>query len=202
MAKYWTFNLPIWSHWPLPASFHLFLSFSHYNFNNTNGKSIDGVLGIRTRNRSMVGADITTELWRPPTVVKLISLLTHRSWIGISVTRLWDFLKALCNKSSSKSSPNSWWLCGILLLLSKTAVVTLSGEIWYTFGLLLFHLVTVKMMVTYLHDEIRFGGSAVEGIPPVRKLWVWNQLRERPFNKSWMWSLLEKAVWSLITNQP
>ena len=27
---------------------------------------IDGVLGIRTRGRRMVGADETTELWRPP----------------------------------------------------------------------------------------------------------------------------------------
>ena len=29
-------------------------------------KSIDGVLEIRTRGRRMVGADKTTELWRPP----------------------------------------------------------------------------------------------------------------------------------------
>ena len=29
-------------------------------------KSIDGVLGIRTRGRRMVGADETMELWRPP----------------------------------------------------------------------------------------------------------------------------------------
>ena len=29
-------------------------------------KSIDGVLGIRTQGRRMVGADKTTELWRPP----------------------------------------------------------------------------------------------------------------------------------------
>ena len=28
-------------------------------------KSIDGVLGIQTRGRRMVGADETTELWRP-----------------------------------------------------------------------------------------------------------------------------------------
>ena len=31
-----------------------------------NGRSIDGVLGIRTRDRSMVGADKSTELWRLP----------------------------------------------------------------------------------------------------------------------------------------
>ena len=30
---------------------------------------IDGVLGIRTRGRRMVGADETTELWRPPILV-------------------------------------------------------------------------------------------------------------------------------------
>ena len=29
-------------------------------------KSVDGVLGIRTRGRMMVGADETPELWRPP----------------------------------------------------------------------------------------------------------------------------------------
>ena len=29
-------------------------------------KSVDGVLGIRTQSRRMVGADETTELWRPP----------------------------------------------------------------------------------------------------------------------------------------
>ena len=33
-------------------------------------KSIDGVLGIRTRGRRMVGPDKTTELWRPP-IIKL-----------------------------------------------------------------------------------------------------------------------------------
>ena len=27
-------------------------------------KGVDGVLGIRTRGRRMVGADVTTELWR------------------------------------------------------------------------------------------------------------------------------------------
>ena len=31
-------------------------------------KSIDAVLGIRTWGLGMVGADETTELWRPPTI--------------------------------------------------------------------------------------------------------------------------------------
>ena len=46
--------------------FCLISSFPHYSFNNTNWKSIDGVLGIRTCNRMMVGIDNTMELWRPP----------------------------------------------------------------------------------------------------------------------------------------
>ena len=35
--------------------------------------SIDGVLRIQTRSRRMVGADDTTELWRPPTSKKLFA---------------------------------------------------------------------------------------------------------------------------------
>ena len=51
---------------PIPASFCLFSFFSHYIFNNTKWKSIDGVLGIQTRGRLMEGADDTTELWQLP----------------------------------------------------------------------------------------------------------------------------------------
>ena len=39
-------------------------------------KSIDGVLGIRTRGRRMVGADETTELWRPPCFLLFVDLIT------------------------------------------------------------------------------------------------------------------------------
>ena len=46
--------------------FLLFSSFSHYNFNNTNWKSTDGVLGIRTSSCRMVGTGNTMELWWPP----------------------------------------------------------------------------------------------------------------------------------------
>ena len=66
---------------PIPASFCLFSLFSHYNFNNW--KSIDGVLGIRTRGRRMVGADETTELWRPLRLNILMSRQTYHyllSW--------------------------------------------------------------------------------------------------------------------------
>ena len=36
-------------------------------------KSIDGVLGIRTWGRRMVGADETTELWRPSKIVNFLA---------------------------------------------------------------------------------------------------------------------------------
>ena len=45
-------------------------------------KSIDGVLGIRTRGRRMEGADETTELWRPPGF-ESFALLTKKSKKGI-----------------------------------------------------------------------------------------------------------------------
>ena len=47
---------------PIPASFCLFLSFSHYNFDYTNERNVDGVLRILTRGSRMVSADETTEL--------------------------------------------------------------------------------------------------------------------------------------------
>ena len=50
---------------PIPASFVYFRSFL-VTISIQTEKSIDGVLGIRTRGRRMVGADETTELWRPP----------------------------------------------------------------------------------------------------------------------------------------
>ena len=43
-----------------------FFSNDKYSTNTINEKSIDGVLGIRTRGGRMVGADESTELWRHP----------------------------------------------------------------------------------------------------------------------------------------
>ena len=37
-------------------------------------KSIDGELGIRTRGRRMVGADETTELWRPQSLQRSLGV--------------------------------------------------------------------------------------------------------------------------------
>ena len=53
---------------PNPVSFCLFSFFSHdkYSTNTINEKSVDGVLGTRTRGGRMVGADESTELWRHP----------------------------------------------------------------------------------------------------------------------------------------
>ena len=78
---------------PIPASFCLFSSFSRYNF-NTNWKSIDGVLGIRTRGRRMVGADETTELLRPPLFAlacsRLCFLTVVKRW-GATVVKIFFF---------------------------------------------------------------------------------------------------------------
>ena len=50
----------------------VFISFfSHYKYstNTLNDKSIDGVLGTRTRGSRMVGVDQFTQLWRHPYIV-------------------------------------------------------------------------------------------------------------------------------------
>ena len=48
------------------------LSFTDHNFNYSNLKSIDGVLGIRTRGRRIEVADETTELMRQPDIRAII----------------------------------------------------------------------------------------------------------------------------------
>ena len=52
-----------------PGLFFIFVLFS-LQFLYKLKKSVDGVLGIRTRGSRMVGADETTELWRPPSIPK------------------------------------------------------------------------------------------------------------------------------------
>ena len=56
---------------PTLASFSFISSFSHHN-SITNEKSVDGVLVIRTWGCRMVGADETTELWRPLPIALLV----------------------------------------------------------------------------------------------------------------------------------
>ena len=62
------------SKWAKPGLFLFISFFSHdkYSTNLTiNDKSIDGMLGTRTRGGRMVGADKSTELWRDPQVKSL-----------------------------------------------------------------------------------------------------------------------------------
>ena len=55
---------------PIPASFFVYFHSFHITNQLQIEKSIDGVLGIRTRGRRIVGADETTELWRPPKFIE------------------------------------------------------------------------------------------------------------------------------------
>ena len=72
---------------PIPASFLFIFVLFHYNFNVTNRKSIDGLLGILTRGCRMVGSDKSAELWRHPLVeisqgrdILPYSELMHNDW--------------------------------------------------------------------------------------------------------------------------
>ena len=60
-------------------------------------KSVDGVLGTRTRGRRMVGADETTELWRPPKSLKSYRRRACNDPLrkGKSVERIIRFLQIL-----------------------------------------------------------------------------------------------------------
>ena len=60
----------------------LFVYFRHFLITITIiEKSIEGVLGIRTRGRRMVGTDETTELWRPPPLTLLLPHSKHSDWM-------------------------------------------------------------------------------------------------------------------------
>ena len=67
-----TCKLQIFNHFllkngPIPASFCFYFRYFLDTISTIQiEKSIDGVLGIRTQGRRMVGADKTAELWRPP----------------------------------------------------------------------------------------------------------------------------------------
>ena len=67
---YWVFFI---KNGPNPASFGLFSFFSpdKCSTNTINDKSVDGVLGTRTRGGRMVGADESTELYRHPMIEKI-----------------------------------------------------------------------------------------------------------------------------------
>ena len=71
-CPYWTQSKFFLKKWASPGLFFYFRSFLVTISILQIEKSIDGVLGIRTRGRRVVGADETTELWRPPTRSKVI----------------------------------------------------------------------------------------------------------------------------------
>ena len=82
--------------------FCLFLFFSSYNFNNTNWKSIDGVLGIGTRGRRMVGTDETTELWRPPEMMNVFICVIF----NLKMFQIFDFSGQSYKRSTSNITSN------------------------------------------------------------------------------------------------
>ena len=133
-----------------PASFCLFSSFSHYNFNNTSWKRIDGVLGIWTQGGSMAGSDNTAyskncyEQRIVPTGFKF-----ETSWVqNGQCNQFGRLLKVLDNHFSCISSPIIWCLFGLfwkVLLLSKKLLWLLLGQRLYKLNFVLIqHLVTLK----------------------------------------------------------
>ena len=54
---------------PIPASFCFYFCSFLITISIQIKKNVDGVLGIRTQGRRMVGVDETTELWRPPQIL-------------------------------------------------------------------------------------------------------------------------------------
>ena len=64
-----SFSFIFFKNRPISASFISFripIQMKKYNLNYINWKNVDGVHGIRTRGRRMLGTDNSTKLWRPP----------------------------------------------------------------------------------------------------------------------------------------
>ena len=84
--------------------FRLFSSFSHHKLQIE--KSVDGVFGIQTRGCRMVGADETTELWRPPSY--LVSLQkNYYCWVEALVQWLRE---DTCNQKVVSLNPGAGYL--------------------------------------------------------------------------------------------
>ena len=76
---------------PIPASFVYFRYFLDTISIIQTEKSVDGLLGIQTRGRRMVGTDDTTELWRPPKVQKILRLIPPIPILTLQVTPTLDW---------------------------------------------------------------------------------------------------------------
>ena len=80
---------------PNPGSFCLFSSFLHGTNQILIDKSIDGVLGTRTRGGRMEGVDESTELWRHP-YLYLLTLPTHANlYVRILLTYIMQKIRHL-----------------------------------------------------------------------------------------------------------
>ena len=71
---------------PIPASFLFIFVLFLLQFQYKLKKRVDGVLGIRTRGRRLVGADKTTEIWWPPWVYS--SVVEHSTASGLLIKKI------------------------------------------------------------------------------------------------------------------
>ena len=79
-------------------------------------KSIDGVLGIQTRGRRMVGADETTELWRPPQLDLLLFILPSPASFSF-IFGLFQTDVTICATNYCQKYPTSIRCCDLNSLL-------------------------------------------------------------------------------------
>ena len=76
---------------PNPASFCLFLFFSHDKYSTkftVRDKSVDGVNGTQTQGGRMVGTDESTEPWWHPKIYDLLLCYTSLLWHLLTEIRL------------------------------------------------------------------------------------------------------------------
>ena len=85
---------------PIPASFCFYFRSFLVTISIQTEKSIDGVLGIQTRGRRMVGADETTELWRPLRLIFTnFTSLKPLGRLTFQLSKIFNKVKTLCHES-------------------------------------------------------------------------------------------------------
>ena len=94
--------------WANPGLFLYILAPFPLQFQYKLEKSIEGVLGIRTRGHRMVGADETTELWRPPSFILLQKSYNPFSFAVHSFTSPRSHSSFLINNLRPGNWPESW----------------------------------------------------------------------------------------------
>ena len=86
----------------------LFVYFRSFLVTISIWKSIDGVLGIQTRGRRMVGADETMELWRPPKasntyIGDLLLAVGWEGFIKFATSLIFPWHTYVCTQSLPRS---------------------------------------------------------------------------------------------------